>query len=198
MHWTWPKPVLTASMLKTIAHFVFIALSVTYPFVIYFGRNHLSPQSMALILLALLCLRAAVLGWKDSTSKWLLLIGILANLLTFFFDGLIGLLWYPTAINIAMLVMFGISLYHPPTFIERLARLSEPVLPEHAIAYTRNVTKVWCVFFLLNACISAWTVLGASTETWAFYNGFVSYLLMGTLFFVEWVIRYFFRKRHAV
>lgn len=185
-------------MLKAIAHFVFIALSITYPFVIYFGRNHLTPQSMALILLAVLCLRATVLGWKDATTKWLLLIGIVANLLTYLFDGLIGLLWYPMAINLTMLLVFATSLYHPPTIIERLARIKDPFLPDHAVAYTRNVTKVWCLFFILNASISVWTVLQASTETWAFYNGFVSYILMGTLFFVEWVVRYFFRKRHAV
>jgi uncharacterized membrane protein len=48
---------------------------------------------------------------------------------------------------------------------------------------------VWCGFFILNGCMAAWTAFAASRETWALYNGLISYLLMGVLFAGEWVFR---------
>ncbi len=184
-------------MLKTIARIVFVVLSVAYPFVIYFGRNHVTPQTMALVLLCLLTIRAWLLGWKNTAAKLLLLTGVLVSLATFLFGGLIGLLWYPCAINFVMLLIFSYSVLHPPTVIERLARLTDANLPTHAVIYTRMVTMAWCVFFVINGCISAWTALYASAEAWTFYNGLVAYVLMGLLFVLEWIIRYFYRKRHA-
>lgn len=183
-------------MLKSITRIVFVVLSVTYPFVIYFGRNHVTPQTMALALLCLLVIRAWLVGWKTPTAKLLILAGVLVCLATFLLGGLIGLLWYPSAINLGMLLAFAYSVLHPPTVIERLARLTDPALPAHAVIYTRKVTLVWCAFFVLNGGISAWTALFAFTETWMLYNGLIAYILMGLLFVIEWVVRYFYRKRH--
>ncbi len=45
---------------------------------------------------------------------------------------------YPVAVNLGLLAVFGYSLFHPPTVVERLARLREPELPPPAIAYTRR------------------------------------------------------------
>lgn len=184
-------------MLKSIARIVFVVLSITYPFVIYFGRNHVTPQMMALALLCLLVTRAWLVGWKNPAAKLLLLTGVLVCFATFLTGGLIGLLWYPSAINLGMLLIFAYSVLHPPTVIERLARLTDPNLPEHAVSYTRKVTLVWCAFFVINGSISVWTALFASTETWTLYNGLIAYILMGLLFALEWVVRYFYRKRHA-
>jgi len=58
-----------------------------------------------------------------------------------------------------------------PSMIERLARLREPRLPQAAIAYTRRVTQVWCVFFAINGAIALVTAIWASDQVWALYNG---------------------------
>ncbi len=76
-----------------------------------------------------------------------------------------------------------------------LARLREPVLPEIAIVYTRQVTKVWCLFFMLNGLVAASLTLWAPLSWWTLYNGLIAYALMGLLFFIEWLIRQKVRGR---
>jgi len=113
-------------------------------------------------------------------------------------DSLLAIKAYPVAINCGLAMAFGVSLIRPPTVIERIARLSEPELDEHGIRYTRNVTKVWVVFFVVNGSISAWSALAASIEVWTLYNGFIAYLLIGGLFSVEFAVRQIVRRRRTV
>ena len=94
-----------------------------------------------------------------------------------------------------MLCLFGLSLKFGPPMIERLARLREPVLPDIAIVYTRQVTKVWCLFFMLNGLIAAALTLWAPLSWWTLYNGLIAYGLMGLLFAIEWLIRQKVRGR---
>jgi uncharacterized membrane protein len=88
-----------------------------------------------------------------------------------------------------MLVIFASSVWFPPTIVERLARLKTPDLPAEAIAYTKKVTIAWCIFFIINGSIALWTSLYTTDAIWAFYNGFLSYLLIATLFIAEFFIR---------
>ncbi len=78
--------------------------------------------------------------------------------------------------------------------IERFARLQEPDLPESGVKYTRTVTKIWCVFFIINGSISFSTCF-MDMKIWMLYNGFISYLLIGTLFISEWLVRQWIRKK---
>lgn len=94
-----------------------------------------------------------------------------------------------------MLILFAQSLYQKESLIERFARLQKPDLPGYAIAYTRNVTKVWCVFFVVNACIALVTTF-MSMQVWTLYNGLISYLLAGCLFLIEFIIRLRVQKKH--
>jgi uncharacterized membrane protein len=88
-----------------------------------------------------------------------------------------------------MLLLFGATLVRPPTMVERFARMQEPDLPPERVRYTRRVTEAWCLFFVLNGGIAAYTAAFSSRETWAIYTGFVSYLLMGALFVAERIVR---------
>ena len=72
--------------------------------------------------------------------------------------------------------------------IERFARLQDPNLPEVAISYTRKITKIWRVFFIVNGATSIITTQ-LNIEYWTLYNGFISYILMGTLLGGEWLYR---------
>lgn len=100
----------------------------------------------------------------------------------------LGMRAYPVAINAVMFCLFFGSLRGQP-FIERLARLQEPDLPPAGVRYTRQVTRAWCVFFIVNGAIAAWTALFSDLATWTLYNGLISYLLMGLMFAGEWLIR---------
>ena len=110
---------------------------------------------------------------------------------------LLPLRFYPVLVSGAFFTVFAYSLIVPPSTIERLARLREPELPPAAIAYTRRVTQVWCVFFALNGAIALYTALFASMAQWSFYNGFLAYFLMGILFAGEYCARCYFKRRHG-
>lgn len=96
---------------------------------------------------------------------------------------------YPVMMSIGALSIFAATLIRPPSMIERLARLAEPNLPEAGVRWTRQVTWVWCGFFVLNALIASWTVIWGTQQQWLLYNGFISYLLMAVLFGGEFVLR---------
>lgn len=105
--------------------------------------------------------------------------------------------WYPVLVNGVLLALFGTSLLWPPTVVERLARLTNPALPPSGVRYTRKVTAVWCVFFVVNGAIATATALWATFATWSLYNGVVAYVLMGLLFGAEFWVRQRHLKRAA-
>jgi uncharacterized membrane protein len=161
--------------------------TILYPVVIYLGIGRIEPRWMALLLLALAALRVAVTRdpmWIAAAigAAMLVAASMLAN------HGL-PLKLYPVLVNAVMLTLFAASLYHPPSVIERLARLRHPDLPPSAVAYTRRVTMVWCGFFVLNGALALYTAMFATDAVWALYNGFIAYLLMGALFAAEWLVR---------
>jgi uncharacterized membrane protein len=55
--------------------------------------------------------------------------------------------------------------------------------------YCREVTKVWCAFFLVNSLVSSWTVFFESLDMWMLYNGFIAYIAIGALFVIEYFVR---------
>ena len=99
------------------------------------------------------------------------------------------LLFYPALVNLGLLVVFGASLYFPPPVVERLARMQTPDLPREGEIYTRKVTQIWCVFFLLNGLTAAATAIWSSFAFWSLYNGVIAYLLIGLLMAGEYWVR---------
>jgi len=165
--------------------------TLLYPLAVWFGLARLEPRGIAALLAVIAVLRAIAareaVWWVAAAGAGLLaVVASLAN------HGL-PLKLYPVLVNLAMLVVFATSLYRPPTVIERLARLRHPDLPESARPYLANVTRAWCLFFVANGAIALWTALAASDATWALYNGFIAYLLMGAMFLGERLAR----PRHA-
>jgi uncharacterized membrane protein len=161
--------------------------TLLYPLAIYLGIGRFEPRWLALLLLAMALLRALLTRepiWLAAAGGAVLLVvaSVLAN------AGL-PLKLYPVLVNLTLLAVFAVSLRHPPSAIERIARLRDPQLPPEAIAYTRRVTQVWCGFFVLNGSIALYTALLSSDATWALYNGLVAYVLMGMLFLGEWLVR---------
>ena len=70
-------------------------------------------------------------------------------------------------------------------------------LSENALKYTRNLTYIWCVLTFFNFVVSLITVF-LSKEIWALFNGLISYILIGTLFFVEYIIRTILKKKNII
>jgi uncharacterized membrane protein len=170
-------------------------LILLYPLLIWSAHGRLEPRQLALLLLVIGAVRlfAARLSFK---LLWPGLAALLLAAPALLWNDLLPLKLYPVLISAGMLVLFGYSLVRPPSIIERLARLRDPVLPPFAIAYTRRVTQVWCGFFALNGAIALGTALWASPAVWSLYTGLVSYVIMGILFAGEYLVRLYLKRQH--
>jgi len=104
-------------------------------------------------------------------------------------DSELLLRFYPSLVNLGLLIAFGATLARGPSMIEKFARLGSPDLPPGAVRYTRRVTQVWCAFFVLNGAFSAYTALDWSRASWSLYNGIIAYGLIGALLAGEYVWR---------
>ena len=175
---------------------VVIVLIILYPFSIYFGLSYFSPAQLGIFLLAVFALRVAVAGRQAPHRTWQLMatlvIGGVLAAMTWLFNSEQYLLWYPVGLSSVFFIIFIASLISPPSMIERIARIREPELDAAGVEYTRKVTVIWSVFFLVNAMIATWTVLIDNIRIWTLYNGLLAYLAMGTLFAAE-----FFVRRHV-
>ena len=177
----------------SLAAIAVVVASVAYPLVVWLALGHVGARWIAAGLALLALARAALArerSWIAAAAAVLLLAAAGA-----WTDGWFPLKLYPVVVNFALLGVFAASLRRGPSAIERLARLREPTLPPAAIAYTRRVTQVWCVFFAANAAVSAATALWAGAAGWALYNGLVAYVLMGLLMAGEWLVRRRVRAR---
>ena len=103
--------------------------------------------------------------------------------------------YYPVVVNFLIFLMFFTSLYQKETVIQKIARAMEPDIKPKALEYTRKLTYVWAVFTFLNWLVSVATVF-MSEAVWALYNGFISYLLIGMFFAVEYIVRIRFKRKY--
>jgi len=62
------------------------------------------------------------------------------------------------------------------------------------VRYTRRVTQIWCLFFILNGTIATFTCLHGDMALWTLWNGLLSYLLIGLLMAGEWLVRQRIRR----
>ncbi|MGI9287734.1 MAG: hypothetical protein ACR2P1_20285 [Pseudomonadales bacterium] len=167
-----------------------VILVAAYPLLIYFGLQVTAPRMLVLLLLLMAGLRW--LAWNDEEKGFLLywlaaiLIVVVATLIT---GSTLGLLFYPLLMNLVFLTFFAISLYKPPTVVETIARKQHGELPVEAVSYTRKVTMMWCLFFILNGSVSLWTAF-LSREVWVLYNGLIAYLLMALVMGAEYLVRH--------
>lgn len=185
-------------MLRLLQGAVWLVL-LLYPLAVWVGLMHWGTVLLAPLLVGVFSLRLLMLRGKLRQQMWLgkalALVGILLALASWALKQSHWLLYYPVLVNAILLLLFAYSLFAPPTVVERLARITEPQLDAAGIAYTRRVTQVWCGFFIVNGAIALTTCLSGDITLWTLYNGGISYLLMGALMSIEWIVRK--RIRHA-
>lgn len=180
--------------LKPALNILTVILTLAYPFAVYFGLQQFEPRVLALYLGLLLLLRLLASNGKVAMfgrqTAWITGVACLAIVIVAVIGNSVAALkLYPVLISFSLLAVFLMSLFYPPTVIERIARIKEPDLPPKGVIYTRNVTRVWCGFFMLNGLIALATSLSGNVDLWVLYNGFISYLLMGILFGSEFLYR---------
>ena len=177
-----------------------IALA-SYPVLVYATIGRFGPAGLAAVLGLVCVARLVVLqlrGRVSVGSYGIVLVcigGLFLAAVSYWRNSSSAVLFYPVLVNAVLLTVFAASLWRGPTVIERIARIREPELPPAALVYTRRVTIVWSVFFALNGAAALYTAVATPLETWALYNGFIAYLLIGALFVTELAIRSVWRAR---
>jgi uncharacterized membrane protein len=175
--------------------------TVAYPLVVYVGLQRWSPHVLGLALLGLLGglfglrrlsrsgggagLGGRSDGWTDALpllAAGLLLLGVVLR------QGMF-VKAVPVLVSAGLLAMFGLSLRSPQSLVERLARRQDPELSPAKVRYCRQVTVVWCWFFVLNIAITLGLAAAAPLSWWTLYTGLVAYVLIGGLFAGEYVVR---------
>ncbi|MEE4411227.1 MULTISPECIES: hypothetical protein [unclassified Serratia (in: enterobacteria)] len=183
----WLNPVLR--LLQAVTWLVLLL----YPLAVWVGLTRWGTTILAPLLAAVFTLRLLMLRGKLRQQMWLgkalAGAGILLALTSWGLKQSHWLLYYPVLVNVLLLLLFVYSLLAPPTVVERLARMTEPQLDAAGVAYTRRVTQVWCGFFIVNGAIALATCLSGDIALWTLYNGGISYLLMGALMGIEWIVR---------
>jgi uncharacterized membrane protein len=160
-----------------------------YPLAVYFGVQVMSPWKISAALMAMLILRFSLFPADRQWGRTLIGIGILYCAFAIWDNSVLSLRFYPVGVSVCLFLLFSLSLLYPPPVIERLARLQHPDLSSQAVNYTRKVTQIWCVFFVVNASIAAGTALWANFFWWSLYNGFIAYVLIGLLMGIEYAVR---------
>ena len=160
-------------------------VSVIYPFALFFADDF--AFWVVWVLAALWIARGA---YSSGFERRLSVLAAVFFIVCMIFRGGFLAYLYPVLVSLAFLAFFAFSLKNEAV-ITKIARLKEPDLDEKGVVYTRNLTKIWCAFFVFNATLSLALALIEDKLYWSVYSGAVSYSLMGTLFFGEIL----FRKR---
>ncbi|MDE1482221.1 hypothetical protein KKJ22_05590 [Xenorhabdus bovienii] len=178
-------------------------LLIVWPFLVWAMISYGQFHAMLVVIILFFVLRLLLIrasshnpsptGWD---TGWILSIaGIILGLASFFLRSHQLLMYYPVVVNGVLLTLFGSSLRYGPPVVERMARLKEADLPPEGVAYTRKVTQIWCLFFIFNGTVALGTCLYNDMKLWALWNGMVSYLLIGLLIAIEWLVRQQVKKR---
>lgn len=189
--------------MKILVGVLTTVLVVLYPIGIWFGLTNFSARTVSLWILAAL-VPVTVFRFRKARREdlWAVLrIPLLVSLVVgagAVFDDRRFVLAMPVLINLTLLATFALSLRGTP-IIERFARMQEADgLDEGQIRHCRQVTKAWCVFFLLNATTAG--ILASHEgwiDAWAAYNGGIAYGLMGAMFAAEYILRQYRFRRYG-
>lgn len=115
----------------------------------------------------------------------------------FYVKRFVFLKFYPPVCNCFLFLVFFVSLFTKETVIQKFARMCGDKLEKPAWDYTRKVTYVWSVFTFINLIISIWTIF-LPDKIWILYNGCISYILVGLLLGIEYLVRINLRKRKLI
>ncbi|MBS9782793.1 MAG: DNA gyrase subunit B [Arcobacter sp.] len=181
------------SLLHKIYKFILSSATIAYPCGIIFGLDVKYLSYIVLFLGAIWLINFIIA--EENSSKTLSLLVSSFFLASFWFKNANISYIYPVLINGFFLFVFSNSLKSTP-IITRFVLAKEKRLSLFAKKYTRNLTKIWCLFFVINATISFVLIFPEDKSYWAYYTGFLSYILIGLFFMVEFIVRIILKRRY--
>lgn len=172
---------------------LFLALLVAYPFTIHNAIINGHTVAALLIFLSV----PVLLATRKWSGRLLLALASAGSvvLLSSVVSNIEQLLLYlmPVLINAGLAIFFGQTLLPGRTpIITRFSILFRGKLEPRVIGYTRRVTQLWTLFFILLAVESLLLALFAPIEIWSLFANILNYIFTALFFSGE----YFFRIRH--
>lgn len=144
---------------------------------------------------ALLVLLTGIGVCVPGRARWLLAAPVPLLAILYFVEPHQLLFVPPVLINLLGGVLFAASLRRGgEPVISRIARLERGELNAELAAYTRRLTWIWTFFFVLMVLLCVLLALSAPLPVWSLFANFINYLLVGLLFFGEFVYR---RRRYT-
>ena len=181
---------------KKITFLLVGLIVVIYPFLVFIGLDKLGVSNLVLVLLTVMVLRFVLMGDRRDTGQWLLLVvvGIFCGgVYLLKSESLLKL--YPVLMSLSVASIFAFSLLQEESLIEKFARRMGKNISPREKHYTRGLTWIWAVALVLNGSVALYTACCMEIKYWAYYNGFLSYILLATLFVAELCYRYIFKIR---
>lgn len=199
---------------KKIFKILAVVLSVLYPIIVfvflYFLKTPVRFLSTFIIIVAFGIFLSLTARKKDGQKTALdarqIITPILlltAGLLCLLTNKILFLKLYSVFLSGIFLFLFGSTLFFEPTMIFRFATLGDKSIigssyEDDVKKYCRTVTVIWCIFFVINGSLSTITAFSRdifhitqeeADKVWTIYNGAISYVLIGLLFAVEFLVR---------
>jgi uncharacterized membrane protein len=169
-----------------------LLLLIAYPLCVHYAVVTANPEAQ---LLALVLLAAGISypGIKrNSALAWLALLVVAAlSLLVSYFQLTLYVLYLPPVI-IPLLLWSVFYRSLQPGETPLTTQIGESVHGQFSAEmrhYSRQVTAIWSVFFVLMAGWSALLPWLASDEIWSLFTNVINYLLVALLFVVEYFCR---------
>lgn len=122
-------------------------------------------------------------------------LGTVCVVLLFHFSKIYALKFYPVIVNSFIFCVFFSSVFCEETIIQKIAKKMDGELTDFSRNYTRKLTYVWCIFLFVNLSISFATVF-MSPKVWELYNACISYIALGVMFGVEYIVRIILRTKY--
>lgn len=122
-------------------------------------------------------------------------LGTVCVVLLFHFSKIYALKFYPVIVNSFIFCVFFSSVFCEETIIQKIAKKMDGELTDFSRNYTRKLTYVWCIFLFVNLSISFATVF-MSPKVWELYNVCISYIALGVMFGVEYIVRIILRAKY--
>ncbi len=179
--------------MKTVLGIISALFIAASPFVLYWTLTNHDVQVAAITLIAWVIIRTIPIllsAKKEQRNAALQLpaIALVFAILGWMFDNGTWLLVMPSATQATFGLTFLRSLKGTP-LIEHFARMVKSDLGAGELAHCRRWTKVWGIYLIVLAAIGLVLARFATLAWWTLYVGIGSYVLIGVLFAVEYIVR---------
>ena len=170
-------------------------LAVLYPLMVYIAVTRWSARMAGIVvvlggLFTLLTNLTGRQGKEPLRMALPLLPAILLGTTTAFLNDERFLLVAPVIASLFFFAVFAMSLRPgEESMIEQFALAIRGSLDDARRRHCREVTAVWCAFFLLNAVVAALLASYAPLGWWAAYTGGLAYVAIGAVFAWDFWLR---------